>query len=65
MRKEYPILITSLPGVEGFTKQGYIDQFGDSFSRSISLLDKTDESLNEPLSPEEKKKLEEYKKKYK
>jgi hypothetical protein len=51
-------------GVEGFTKEGYIEKFGDSFSRSISLLDKTDESLNEPLNEEEKKKLEEYKKKY-
>ena len=52
-------------GIEGFTKEGYIEKFGDSFSRSISLLDKTDVSLNEPLSKEEKKKLEEYKKKYK
>jgi len=51
-------------GVEGFTKQGYINKFGDSFSRSISLIDKTDESLNEPLTPEEKKELEDFKEKY-
>ena len=51
-------------GIEGFTKEGYIEKFGDPFSRSISLIDKTDESLNEPLNEEEKKKLEEFKKKY-
>ena len=51
-------------GVEGFTKEGYIEKYGDPFSRSISLVDQTDESLNEPLSEEEKKQLEEFKKKY-
>jgi len=52
-------------GVEGFTKQGYIEKFGDSFSRSISLIEATDESLNEPLSENEKKELENFKEKYK
>ena len=50
---------------EIYNKDEYIKKFGDSFSRSISLLDKTDVSLNEVLSKEEKQHFEDLKKKYK
>ena len=49
---------------EIYNKDEYIKKFGDSFSRSISLLDSTDVSLNEALSKEEKQELEDLKKKY-
>jgi hypothetical protein len=64
-RVEFLNNISAGSNPEIYNKDEYIKKFGDSFSRSISLLDKTDVSLNEVLSKEEKQHFEDLKKKYK
>ena len=52
-------------GVEGFTKQGYIDEFGDPFKRSMDAINTLDVDYDGPMSKEDKLLLEQYKEKYK
>jgi len=51
-------------GLEGFTKEGYIKEFGDPFKRSIGLVDKTDDELGGTISEAQQKELDAYEEKY-
>ena len=51
-------------GVEGFTKQGYIDEFDDPFRRSMDAINTLDVDYDGPMSEEDKLELERYKEKY-
>mgnify|MGYP003120452892 CR=1 FL=1 len=50
--------------VQGFTRQGYIDQFGDPFKSSVDLIDKFKKEGDEAeiLSDEKNRQLEEFRK---
>ena len=63
-RVEFLNNISAGSNPEIYNKDEYIKKFGDSFSRSISLLDSPDVNLNEALSKKEKQELEDLKKKY-
>jgi hypothetical protein len=53
--------------VQGFTTQGYIDQFGDPFQSSIDEISKFNKEGDKKriLTPEEERELEEYRKTFK
>ena len=52
--------------VEGFTRQGYIDQFGDPFKSSVVLINEFDKDGDKPevLTDEQKRELEEFRKEF-
>ena len=58
--------ISKIGLVEGFTKQGYIDTFGDPFKSSKKLIDDFDADGDKPevLSDEKKRELEEFRKQF-
>ena len=53
--------------VQGFTTQGYIDQFGDPFQSSVDLIGEfnKDGDKKEVLTPEQERELEEFRKTFK
>ena len=53
--------------VQGFTTQGYIDQFGDPFQSSVDEISKFNKEGDKKrtLTPEEERELEEYRKTFK
>ena len=53
--------------VEGFTRQGYIDEFGDPFKSSVDLIDEFNKEGDKKriLTKEEERELEEYRKTFK
>ena len=53
--------------VQGFTTQGYIDQFGDPFQSSVDEINKFNKEGDKKrtLTPEEERELEEYRKTFK
>ena len=58
--------ISKIGLVEGFTKQGYIDKFGDPFKSSKKLIDDFDADGDKPkvLTEEQKRELEEFRKQF-
>ena len=58
--------ISKIGLVEGFTKQGYIDTFGDPFKSSKKLIDdfNVDGDKPEVLTDEQKRELEEFRKQF-
>ena len=58
--------ISKIGLVEGFTKQGYIDTFGDPFKSSKKLIDDFDADGDKPevLTDEQKRELEEFRKQF-
>jgi len=53
--------------VEGFTRQGYIDEFGDPFKSSVDLIDEfnKDGDKKKTLTKEQERELEEFRKTFK
>ena len=56
--------INKIGVVQGFTTQGYIDQFGDPFKSSVDLIKEfnDDGDKQKVLTDEEKRQLEEFRK---